>query len=75
MSGKPGSFFFHYHKAASLKAKANRLTVHWQGQCLIVAGVDCRVPIKSRNHKTQPRCVMAGKAREITIVDNIAVIT
>lgn len=69
------SFFFHYNKPASLAAGEPRLSVHFKGICLIVKGVECMVPVGSRNRRTQPRCVMAGKARGVHVTpDNIAVI-
>lgn len=69
------SFFFHYNKPASLAAGEPRLSVHFKGACLIVKGVECRAPVASRNRRTQPRCVMAGKARGVHVTpDNIAVI-
>ena len=51
------------------------LTIHFNGACHFVEGLDCRVPIKTRNRKMQPRCVMAGKATQITISDEIAFIS
>jgi len=68
------SFWFHYNKPASRKAKRNILTVHWQGQCILVHGIRCLKPIQSKDRKTQPFCVMAGKANNVLIEDNIAVI-
>jgi len=59
---KKYAFFFHYNKPASQQAGHPILTVHWQGACYMVKGVDCRVPCRTRLRKTQPRCVMAGKA-------------
>ncbi len=40
----------------------------------MVSGIDCRVPIATRNRTRQPRCVMAGEAGTINIRDGIAVI-
>ncbi len=71
---QPRTFFFHYNKPASIAAGANRLTVHWQGVCHLVHGIRCQVPIETRNRKSQPRCVMAGKATNITFDNNIATI-
>lgn len=62
------AFFFHYNKPASLKAGRNKLTVHWRGLCMIVDGVNCRVPIVSKDRKSQPRCVMAGKSAMVGTV-------
>lgn len=68
------AFFFHYNKPASQAAGCPRLSVHYRGACHIVHEVDCGVPIKSRNRKTQPRCVMAGKCSDILFFDGVAVI-
>lgn len=65
------SFFFHYNKPASRAAGENRLTVHWKGQCLIVRSLSCHVGIETRARKTQPRCVMAGKAESVTVDENM----
>lgn len=67
-------FFFHYNKPASAAAGIPKLSVHYAKACHIVDGIDCRVPIRSKNNKKQPRCVMAGKCGDVTIVDGIAVI-
>ena len=72
---KPAAFFFHYNKPASMSAGEPRLSIHYRDQCMIVNGIECRVPVKSRTRKTQPRCVMSGKARSINVRDNVAVIT
>lgn len=70
------SFFFHYNKPASLSAGEPRLSIHFRGACFLAHGVECRVPVQSRNRRTQPRCVMAGKATHVTITpEQIAVIT
>lgn len=68
------AFFFHYNKPASQAAKAPRLSIHYRGACHIVDGVECQVPIRSRNRKTQPRCVMAGRAGSVTVTNGQAVI-
>jgi hypothetical protein len=72
---KQQAFWFHYNKPLSLQRKKNMLTVHFNGACHFVEGLDCRVPIKTRNRKTQPRCVMSGKATLITISNETAIIT
>lgn len=69
------SFFFHYNKPASQSAGEPRLSVHFRGSCLIVKGVECKVPVTSRNRRTQPRCVMAGRASAITVTpEHVALI-
>lgn len=65
---KKFTFFFHYNKPLSQKWGRNILSVHWQGVCQFVEGLHCNVPIATRNRKTQPRCVMTGKATNIELV-------
>ena len=69
------SFFFHYNKPASVQARSNRLSVHYRKVCHVVESIDCRVPVKTKNRNSQPRCVMTGKAKDLTIVNGIAIIT
>ena len=61
------TFYFHYNKPASLKAKKPKLSIHFRDTCYIVDHVVCEVPIRSRHKKTQPRCVMTGKATHLKI--------
>jgi len=68
------SFYFHYNKPASVKARSNRLSIHHRGICHVVEEIDCRVPIKTRRRKTQPHCVMTGKATTLTISNGTAII-
>lgn len=72
---KTRAFFFHYNKPASQAAGFPRLSVHYLGACSVVARVECRVPIQSRNRKSQPRCVMAGKCRDILFFEGAAIIS
>lgn len=65
---KPFAFFFHYNKPLSQKWGKNVLSVHWKGACHFVEGLKCNVPIATRNRKTQPRCVMSGKAKRINLI-------
>lgn len=71
-------FFFHYNKQASRAAGEPRLTVHWKGRCHLVAKVDCRVPVESKNNKRQPLCVLQGWSARILFstgtTDGIAII-
>jgi hypothetical protein len=69
------AFFFHYNKPVSMSAGEPRLSVHFRDTCMIVKAIECAVPIKSRNRRTQPRCVMSGRAREVTVKNGIALIT
>lgn len=65
---KPFAFFFHYNKPMSQKWGKNILSIHWQDTCHFVEGLRCNVPVATRNRKTQPRCIMSGKAHQIEIV-------
>jgi hypothetical protein len=67
MKTKPFAFFFHYNKPLSQSWGRNILSIHYKGYCHFVEGLKCNVPIATRNRKSQPRCVMAGKASEIKI--------
>lgn len=55
------AFFYHYNKPASRKAGHPVLTVHCQGICHLVRHIECHVPTKTRERKTQPHVVVAGK--------------
>jgi hypothetical protein len=67
------AFWFHYNKPESLKRRRNVLTVHYQGKCHMVEAIDCQVPIKTKDRKSQPRCVMSGKG-VMVVEDNKALI-
>lgn len=64
---KKYSVYFHYNKPASLKAGKPQLSVHYKNICYIIEGLKCNIPIETRIRKTQPRCVMAGKASDFII--------
>lgn len=64
------AFFFHYNKPASQQAGEPRLTIHHRGSCILVSGIECRVPVKTRIRKTQPRCVMSGRCASIAISED-----
>ncbi len=68
------SFFFHYNKPASKIAGSNRLTIHYKKVCHIVESIECHVPLKTKNRKSQPRCVMSGKAKSLTIENGNAIL-
>jgi hypothetical protein len=72
---KPAAFYFHYNKPASLSAGEPRMSIHYRDQCLIVKGVECRVPVKSRIM----RCAadlkfIAARAMEDLPVDDLELI-
>lgn len=55
------AFWFHYNKPASKAAGHPIMTVHCQGACHLVRHVECHVPVRTRERKSQPHVVMAGK--------------
>lgn len=63
----PRAFTLHYNKPASAQAREPRISVHVAGACHIVSNVICSVPTWGRIRKTQPRWVLAGKARRFHI--------
>jgi len=64
---RPYTFFFHYNKPLSQQRGRNVLSLHFKDTCHFVEGLSCNVPIATRNRKTQPRCVMSGRARSIEL--------
>lgn len=66
------SFWFHYNKPATAAAGKPQISVHFAGQCHICDNVVCDVPTAGRIRTEQPRFVMAGRAHEIEIADNVA---
>lgn len=56
------SFFFHYNKPLSKRLGRNVLSIHYKNACYFVESLACSVAIATRHRKTQPRCVIAGKA-------------
>jgi hypothetical protein len=54
-------FFFHYNKPASKRAGHPVMTVHHFGRCLLVRAIVCKVPVTTRERKSQPHVVMAGQ--------------
>ncbi len=67
------AFWFHFNKPETAKRKRPVMTVHYRGQCLMVEGIDCAVPVKTRARKQQPVIVMAGSGT-VEITDGKAVI-
>ena len=49
------------------------LSIHYKKQCHFVHDIVINVPTKSRQRKTQPHCVIAGKG-VLTIKDNVGLI-
>ena len=67
------AFWFHFNKPETAKRGRPVMTVHYRGQCLLVEGIDCAVPVKTRVRKQQPVMVMAGSGT-VEITDGKAVI-
>lgn len=63
----PRAFFLHYSKPATRQAGAPRISVHVAGTCHIVTNVFCQVSTHGRIRKTQPRWVLAGRARHFVV--------
>lgn len=61
-------FFYHFNKIN------RKMTVHFKKQCHIVKDVVCNVPCETKWNASQPRLVMRGFAKEVTIKDHIAFI-
>lgn len=68
------AFWFHYNKPASRKAGHPLMTVHCQGACHIVRHIQCHVPVQTRERKSQPHVVMAGRGT-VTLCTDTAIIT
>ena len=69
---KKKAFWFHYNKPASRSLGKPQITIHFNGACIIVDNVDCKVPVMGRVRKSQPFWVMAGRSADIQIINNIA---
>lgn len=68
------SFFFHFNKPATQKAKKIQVSVHYDKTCYIVDNVVCKVPTQGKLRKRQPRFVMSGKCKEFKIENGVAII-
>lgn len=60
-------FFFYYNKPASVKQGRNVLTVHWHKTCHLVHHLEVFVPVATAARKSQPRCVIKGRAESCSI--------
>lgn len=65
MQAKAKRFFFHYNKPASLTAGYPKVTLHWEGKCILVDEIRCDVPVQTKARKTQPRLVVQGFAKHV----------
>jgi hypothetical protein len=54
------AFWFHYNKPLSKQRGYPTMTVHCQGACHFVRHIECHVPVRTRERKSQPHVVMAG---------------
>ena len=61
-------FFFHFRKSTG------ELTLHWNKQCIPVKNVIVNVPVETKWNSQQPKVVLRGWAKEITIENNTATI-
>ena len=71
---KTYAFFFHYNKPMSKSSGKNILSIHYRGKCLFVEDIDCRVNIKTKTNKEQPKCVLHGYGI-VTVKNQKAIIT
>jgi mannose-6-phosphate isomerase-like protein (cupin superfamily) len=58
---KEAAFWFHYNKPEAKRQGRPVMTVHYKGMCHMVRAVSCEVPVATRERKTQPHVVMAGR--------------
>jgi hypothetical protein len=68
------AFWFHYNRPASKQAGHPVMTLHHKGCCLQVRRIQCGVPVKSRERKSQPHVVMAGVGH-VRIAGDTAIIS
>jgi len=61
-------FFYHYNKAH------DKMTVHFRDTCYIVDSVTCMPSCATKRNRRQPRLVMQGFAKGVTIDRGMAVI-
>ena len=53
-------FWYHYNKPASKEAGKTVLTVHYDGACMAVDKISCKVPTETHARQRQPYCVVRG---------------
>jgi hypothetical protein len=68
------AFWFHYNKPASRAAGHPVMTVHHRDACILVRKIVCSVPVCSRERRTQPHVVIAGRGL-VRIAGDTAYIT
>jgi hypothetical protein len=64
---KKKRFWYHYNKPESKRQGRNVLTLHWRDKCHLIHSLECHAPTESHDRKAQPRCVIRGWSRGITI--------
>jgi hypothetical protein len=62
---KSKRFFYHYNKPESKAQDCTVLTLHWEGKCHLVSGIECHVPTETHSRKQQPHCVVRGWAEHV----------
>lgn len=50
------------------------MSVHFRNSCTVVDDIECLVPCETKWNKTQPQLIMRGFAKEVTIINNKAII-
>ena len=68
-------FFLHYNKPLSRQKRENWWTLHYQGQCVPIRHFTTSVILQDRERKTQPKAVVWGDAKHISITNHHAIIT
>jgi len=61
-------FFYHYFK------QKGKMSVHFRNQCIIVDNVECNTSCETHWQDRQPRLIMRGKAKSVTVVNGKAII-
>ena len=70
----PRVFWFHFNKPATAAAGIPMWSVHFAGECHVVAHVECRVPTRTKANARQPRGVVRGHCRVVTVKSGVATI-
>ena len=68
------AFWFHYNKPESKRRGHPVMTLHYSNQCSLVRRIICHVPVRTRERRSQPHVVMAGRGW-VSVVGNTAYIT
>ena len=68
------TFFFHYNKPASQKAKRAQISVHFNKTCYIVDNIICSRPTFGKINERAPKFIMKGKCNRLKIDKGIAII-